>query len=213
MKAILIKQGYWSLVSGTEALTTSIQADADKLAAFTQRQLEAYSELILAIDDSQLAHMDSEDPKVIWDELAKVHGAQGLSTQLTAVRKFVRMKKKADQSMSSWIGDVRSFSHQMKRIDIILPDIFIIVVLTSGLPPEYEPVVVALDAIDSTKLTLDTTITQLLDEEERHISQKLMAEYKSPPIDPESTEDLDCTTTSEEAKVVNVDSDEPDDIW
>ncbi|KAJ8579316.1 hypothetical protein M405DRAFT_686765, partial [Rhizopogon salebrosus TDB-379] len=117
MKAILIKRGYWSLVSGTE--------------------------------------------------LAKVHGARGLSTQLAAIRKFVRMEKKADQSMSSWIGDVRSLAHQMKRVGVTLPDIFTIVVLTSGLPPVYEPVVVALDAVDSTKLTLDITITRLLNEEER----------------------------------------------
>jgi hypothetical protein len=129
MKAILIKKSYWPLVSGKETLTNSIQADADKLAAFTQRQLEVCSELILAVEDSQLTHMDSDDPKVIWDELAKVHGARGLSTQLAAIRKFVRMEKKVDQSMSSWIGNVCSLAHQMKCVGITLPDIFTIVVL------------------------------------------------------------------------------------
>jgi len=236
MKAILIKRGYWSLVSGTEVLSTS--ADASEKAAFTQRQLEACSELILAVDDSQLAHMDSEDPKVIWDELAKVHGARGLSTQLAAIRKFVRMEKKADQSMSSWIGDVRSLAHQMKRVGVTLPDIFTIVVLTSGLPPEYEPVVVALDAVDSTKLTLDITITRLLNEEERHLSRKLMAEYRTPTSEPAANDDSayatlnvtcfacgkkghyarECKKTGGDVKAAvardfDTGSDEPDGVW
>jgi hypothetical protein len=189
MKAVLIKKGYWPLVSGTETLTKSIKADVDKLAEFMQRQLEACSELILAVEDSQLAHMDGDDPKVIWDELTKVHGARGLSTQLAAIRKFVRMEKKADQSMSSWIGDVRSLAHQMKHVGITLPDIFTIVVLTSGLPSEYEPVVVALDAVDSTKLTLDITIARLLNEEERHLSRKLMAEYRTPTLNEPAADD------------------------
>ncbi|KAG2130816.1 uncharacterized protein EDB93DRAFT_1094667, partial [Suillus bovinus] len=69
MKAVLIKKGHWSLASGKETLDASIQADADKLATFQQCQLEACSELILAVEDSQLPHMDGDDPKVIWDEL------------------------------------------------------------------------------------------------------------------------------------------------
>ncbi|KAG1847166.1 hypothetical protein DFJ58DRAFT_663424 [Suillus subalutaceus] len=63
MKAVLIKRGYWSLVSGKEKLDASIQADASRLAAFQPRQLEACSELILAVEDSQLPHMDGDDPK------------------------------------------------------------------------------------------------------------------------------------------------------
>jgi len=179
MKAILVRKGLWAIVSGTEKFPDSDKAEATKLAAFTQRQLEACSELILAVEDSQLAHMDSDDPKVVWDELSKVHGARGLSTQLAALRRFVRMEKSPTQSMSSWIGDVRSLAHQMKRIGIPLPDIFTILVLTSGLPHEYEAVVVALDSIDSTSLTLETTITRLINEEERHISQKATEDYKA----------------------------------
>jgi hypothetical protein len=185
MRAVLIKKNCWSLVSGTEILSAS--ADASKRAAFKKRQDEAYSELILAVEDSQLPHMDSDDPKVIWDELAKVHHAGGLSTQLAAVRKFVRMEKKADQSMSSWIGEVRALTQQLERVQIKLPDIFPIVVLTAGLPQEYEPVVVALDGVD--KLTLDVAIARLLNEEER---QRLMAKYRSSAIDPKSTENAAC---------------------
>ncbi|KAG1874415.1 hypothetical protein F4604DRAFT_1516111, partial [Suillus subluteus] len=124
-----------------------------------------WSLLILTVEDSQLPHMDGDNPKVIWDELVKVHHAQGLSTQLTAIRKFVRLEKKADQSMSSWIGNVCALAHHLKCVEITLPDIFTIIVLTSGLPPEYEPVVVVLNAVDSAKLTLNVAIARLLNEE------------------------------------------------
>ncbi|KAG2130817.1 uncharacterized protein EDB93DRAFT_1094656 [Suillus bovinus] len=95
--------------------------------------------------------------------------------------------------MSSWIGDVCALAHHLKCVEITLPDIFIIIVLTSGLPSEYEPVVVALDAVDSAKLTLDVAIAQLLNEEEHHISQQLMAEYRSSATDPESAAYAACT--------------------
>ena len=36
---------------------------------------EAYAEMVLRVEDSQLVHMRSKDPEVIWDTLAQVHHA------------------------------------------------------------------------------------------------------------------------------------------
>jgi hypothetical protein len=49
--------------------------------------------------------------------------------------------------------------------------------------------VVALDAVDSTKLTLNITITRLFNEEERHLSRKLMAEYRTPTLNEPAADD------------------------
>ena len=80
--------------------------------------------------------------------------------------------------MSSWIGEIKAQAQIMKVIDIALPDLFVIVVLTSGLPPEYEAAVVALDSVNSKDLTLELAIGCLLNEEEHQLSQKLLQDSK-----------------------------------
>ena len=77
------------------------------------------------------------------------------------------MKKGASQSMSLWISEIEAQAQMMKAIDIALPDLFVTVVLTSSLPPEYKAAVVALDSVNSKDLTLELAIGCLLNEEER----------------------------------------------
>ena len=148
MCALLICLSYWGLVSGTDStLPAADKADTKKTKLFTDCQLKACAELILYVEDSQLPHMSGDDPKVIWDKLAHVHCTHGLSTQLVAVCKFSHMEKGTSQSMSSWISKIKAQAQFMKEINITLPDLVVIVILTSSLPPEYESAVVMLDLL------------------------------------------------------------------
>ena len=74
----------------------------------------------------------------------------------------------------------------MKDIGIKLLDLLTIVVLTSGLPPEYDSIIVALDAIKPNELTLELVISHLLNEEERHLSHRQLDDYKASLIKGES---------------------------
>ena len=78
----------------------------------------------------------------------------------------------------SWVGDVKAQVHLMKDIEIKLPDLLTIVVLTSSLSHEYNSVIVALDAVKPDELTLKLAISQLLNEEECHLSRKQHDDYK-----------------------------------
>ena len=78
----------------------------------------------------------------------------------------------------SWVGDVKAQAYFMKDIGIELPDLLTIVILTSSLPLEYGSVVVALNAVKSNELTLELAISQLLKEEECHLSHKQHNDYK-----------------------------------
>ena len=44
--------------------------------------VNAYAEIVLKIEDSQLAHMCSHNPETVWDTLTQVHCACGLAMQL-----------------------------------------------------------------------------------------------------------------------------------
>ena len=89
------------------------------------------------------------------------------------------MEKRPDQSVSSWISDIKAQAHIIKDIGITLPNLFVIIVLTLGLPAKFDSVVVTLDSIESKSLTLEVAISRLLNEEERHLSCKLMEDYKT----------------------------------
>ena len=83
-------------------------------------------------------------------------------------------------------GDVKAQAHLMKDVGIELPDLLTIVILTCSLPHEYNSVVVALNAVKSDELTLELAISQLLNEEEHHLSCKQLDNYKASLIKGES---------------------------
>jgi hypothetical protein len=179
MCALLICNDLWGVVSGKESPPHLTKASPMKIDNFMSCQLKAATEIVLYVDDSQIIHVQGDDPQVIRDSLTSVHRARGLSTQLAAMCKFSCMEKRPEQSIISWIGDVKMQAYLIKDIRIKLPDLFIIVVLTSGLPPDYESVIVALDVIKPDELTLELATSRLLNEEEHHLSHRQLDNYKA----------------------------------
>ena len=179
MCTLLICADLWGIVSGKEAAPNPATASTTTVDTFTLCQLKAAAKIALYVDDSQIIRVQGDDPKTIWDTLTSVHCAHGLSTQLAAMRKFSHMEKRLEQSITSWVGDVKAQAHLMKDIRIELPDLLTIVILTSSLPCEYDSVVVALDAVKPDELTLELAISQLLNEEEHHLSCKQLDDYKA----------------------------------
>ncbi|KAF9020520.1 hypothetical protein BDZ89DRAFT_885601, partial [Hymenopellis radicata] len=52
-----------------------LKCDKSKLA-------KARAEMILHIEESQIAHMEFRDPREVWRNLESVHRAQGFATSL-----------------------------------------------------------------------------------------------------------------------------------
>ena len=71
---------------------------------------EARVEMVLRVEDSQLAHMWSWDPMEIWMALARVHIAQGFAMRLALRRKFMCLVKGTEESMVAWIGCVKTLA-------------------------------------------------------------------------------------------------------
>ena len=138
MRVLLIHSDLWGIVSGKEAVPDPRTVASMKVKAYALCQLKAAAEIALYVDDSQIIHVQGDDPKVIWDTLTSIHRTCGLSTQLAAMRKFSHMEKHPEQSIISWVGNIKAQAHLLKDIGIKLPNLLTIIVLTSGLPPEYD---------------------------------------------------------------------------
>ena len=70
MKHLLLVEGLWGLVDGSEVLADNATAAAQAL--FQARLQKAFSRTVLAIDSAQLYLItSSEEPKQAWDALRK----------------------------------------------------------------------------------------------------------------------------------------------
>ena len=91
MEAHLIRQGLWDQVV-FEADAGLSDEDATKardgwIKKHTAKKMgEAHVEIILKVEDSQLSHVRDQDPKLVWEMLARVHIAQGFATWLALHR-------------------------------------------------------------------------------------------------------------------------------
>ena len=83
-----------------------------------KKKSEAYAELVLRVEDLQLVHLHSCDPKIIWDTLAQVHQVWGLATWLVLHRKFLTSVKGAEETMSAWIGQMKALSYRLEDIGV-----------------------------------------------------------------------------------------------
>ena len=129
---------------------------------------DAYAEIVLRVEDSQLAHMRSRDPETVWDVLAQVHRARGLATRLALRRQFLTSVKGTEEAMSAWVGRVKATSHQLEDIGVDISDEDTILALTMGLNKSYDSFIISLDTTPAEQLTLEYVISRMLNEEVRH---------------------------------------------
>jgi hypothetical protein len=182
MRAILVKKGLWGVVDGAETRPTG-SANSKTIRAYERRQSEAHAEIVLHLDPSQLPHAHNEDSRELWNELQRMHRAQGFATRMTLRRKFNTMTKRADQSMSSWIANVQQAAFRLKEVGYIATDEDKILVLTQGLPRSYDSFIISLDASiaaitneDESKpepaVSLEIVKARLINEEARQLAAK-----------------------------------------
>jgi len=82
---------------------------------------ETCAEIILRVEDSQLAHIHTHDPKGLWGNLHQVHCTCGLAMWLVLQRKFLTLVK-GMEVMSAWIGQVKAMDFWLMEIGVAVTD-------------------------------------------------------------------------------------------
>jgi hypothetical protein len=177
MEAVLVRAGLWAMIdiavdeTNTDASTIASEIEDAKKKRSAEKMNEAHAEIILRVEDGQLAHcMRSTDPREIWHTLESVHRAAGFATSLALRRKFLTAKKTSTQTMQAWLGQVQALAFRLQQAGIVISDQDKILALTMGLPPAYDAVIINFDSTPSDQLTLNHVIARLLNEEVRQIA-------------------------------------------
>lgn len=165
MEALLVRKGLWGVVNG-DIEEPSTGENSRSMIAYRKKQSEARAELVLHVEPTQLSFIRDPDPSVIWDNLAKMHQSRGMATRLALRRKFLKLQK-PEGPMQIFVAEARRLAFELAQIGVTVDDEDMILVLTGGLPPSYDNLVIALDSTPAKDLTLDYVITRLLNEEAR----------------------------------------------
>jgi len=182
MEAVLVRKGLWSGVVRVVVSDTNSDGSAKTLAEMdlerrriiatrdASKMAEARAEMILRVEPSQLTHMTSPDPMIIWETLERVHRATGFATKLAIRRQFLQASKLDSETMEAWIGRIQSMVLRMEYSGIVVTPQDKILAMTMGLPAAYEAVIINFDATPPDALTVEHVINRLLNEETRQQS-------------------------------------------
>ena len=98
MPLALMKDGLWSIVSGTEAAPA--ETDADKYRKFVTRRDKALAIIVLSVDPSLLYMLgEPEDPGTVWQKLADQFQKTTWSNKLALRRRLNNLRLQEGESV------------------------------------------------------------------------------------------------------------------
>uniref|UniRef100_A0AAG5DV13 Retrovirus-related Pol polyprotein from transposon TNT 1-94 n=1 Tax=Anopheles atroparvus TaxID=41427 RepID=A0AAG5DV13_ANOAO len=159
MKLLLIKEGCWNTISNTKPEPVTPE--------WTKMDQLAMATIGLAVEDGQLIHIRKAiSAKEAWENLEKVHVKRTLSTKVSLVRKICRLRLEQDGNMEQHIATLTDFVERLNGLqeNAVLNEQWLVAILFSSLPDEYETLVTALEARPDADLTLDLVKGKLIDE-------------------------------------------------
>lgn len=162
MRMYLKHEDLWDYVDGN--------VKPDK---FSQKMDEkALAKICLMIKPELYVHVrEAKSAKDAWQSLAKTFEQRGLMGRLSLQRQLVACKLNNFSSMSAYVSEIMTLSQRLSDIDAPVDDEYLAVILLSGLPPLYDPMIMALESCGHT-ITTQLVKSKLLMEEHRREEEK-----------------------------------------
>jgi len=130
----------------------------------SKKEQKAHAKLCLMVHPCTFVHVkNAKSAREVWQNLKQAYEDKGLSRRLMLLRLLFGLKLNIFNTMDEYVSQVISISQQLNDIDAGLSDEFVAVILLSGLPAEYNPMVMALEN-SNVNLTTDLVKSKLLQE-------------------------------------------------
>lgn len=158
-KLLLIKDKCWEAVSNVKPETVT--------AEWKSKNEQAMATIGLAVEDSQLIHIrKTETAKEAWDNLKKVHVKNTLTIKVSLMRKICRLRLEYNGNMEAHIATLTDLVERLNGMqqNAVLDDQWLVEIVFSSLPEEYETLATVLEARPDADLTLDLVKDKLIDE-------------------------------------------------
>ena len=160
MRAVLIAADLWDVV-GPEVVPFATKGPK-AVQAFEKKKQLAMSKIVLSLAPSQLSFVAGlENPREIWKEIESLHRSSSINSILSLRRRFLHMSKSPTETVMDWITRVQAAAFELENTPYPVSDLDLILVLTDGLPLEYEPLRTVLDTLPVTDLTPHNVIIRI----------------------------------------------------
>lgn len=151
MRMVMIREGTWRAVDHPE----DYQVDpdlSDKALATICLSIEPYNYSIV---------QRSKTAMEAWNSLKTAFQDCGRSRKISLLRKLTRLELEDCSSVEEYVDEIMSTSHKLEEIGFVLDDEWLSLILLMGLPKQYEPMIMGLDA-SGIKLTADMLKSKIL---------------------------------------------------
>ena len=143
---------------------------AENQAAWTKKDKKAQAIIGLTLSDELLENVrEVETAKLMWLTIKNIFERHTLLNKLAARRKFYTAEKGEVESVLKFANRIRQMAATLKSMGCTISNSEMVMALLNGLPDEYNALISALDAIDSSESELDWEFvkSRILQEEQR----------------------------------------------
>ena len=132
---VLMREGLWSIVSGTEQAPAD---EAENAAKFVARQDRALAPIVLSIEPSlQYLLGDPVDPVVVWRKLSNQFQKKTWANKLQLRKKLYSLKLKEGDSVQEHLRKLIEIFDELAVICSLVEEEDMVVHLLASLPESY----------------------------------------------------------------------------
>lgn len=128
----------------------------------TKKRL-AKTKLILSVDRVVLSQIENLDcPKAIWETLQTTYASKSLYRKTSLIIEFTKIRLEDCSSTEQYIDRITTLHQKLKDIGKDLGDDFAACMMLGGLPPEYEPMRMALESLPESEINTQNIKAKIL---------------------------------------------------
>jgi len=177
MEMLLIREKLWSIVcqrrvrpdGGSEDKPTKAQIEFDDDAE------RATATIFLYLDEMAESHVcNLRDPVAIWAKLEDIYQSSGFSARFGAWCRLFAIRFDNSSNIEAYINEVRSYCQQLKEAGFEVHEEIQVSVVLNGLGSTWETFVMSVTQSyrQKEKVSLDSLVSQLMDEERRKLDNE-----------------------------------------
>ncbi|KAJ8714347.1 hypothetical protein PYW07_002572 [Mythimna separata] len=156
MRMYLIHEDLWDCIEESAPGVPKVSDD--------RKQLRALAKICLMVQPSSFSHVrNATTGFAAWNNLKIAYEDRGLCRRLGLLRKLFGLKLEQFNDMEAYLLKITDLDQQLRDINAPLDDDFLSVLMLSGLPPDYDPLIMALEN-SNIKLCSETVKSKLLQE-------------------------------------------------
>ena len=166
MKQLLVRLGLWAYVAKKDQWSRKVDEDGyHKWEAGCEK---ARAEIALCVT-AEVMHIvrASEDAAIICENFKMNLGSKSWPARLALRRQLFHAEKQSTQSMRAWTNSIRELARKVSDLGGNVSDDKLIVFLTNNPPGSYQPLIVSLELVEESNLTVNYVVNRLMNEEGR----------------------------------------------